>query len=227
MAKKPNTLPRTRGRIARRGPGRPPASEGRPTPREAILDAAHELFYRDSASSVGVDAIAKSAGVSKASLYQVFTDKRGLVEAYVRHRDAVFRAWFAERMQRAPDNPRERLLHVFDVARAFTLTPGYCGCAFINAAADARHAARTSHDTIPNPVLLAALAHKRSMRKMLAELCRAAGARTPEVIAAQLVALLDGLSVATMMNTDAREQGELFDALRLAAGVLIDVDRNV
>ena len=53
-------------------------------PRERILAAAGELFYRNGIRAVGVDAIAEAAGTNKMTLYRHFTSKDELVAEYLR-----------------------------------------------------------------------------------------------------------------------------------------------
>ena len=52
-----------------------------PPPRERILAAARELFYRRGIHAVGVDAIAEAAGTNKMTLYRHFTSKDVLIAA--------------------------------------------------------------------------------------------------------------------------------------------------
>jgi len=49
--------------------------------RQAILDAATQLFLRDGFDRSSVDEIAEAAGVSKRTLYDYFGDKAGLLQA--------------------------------------------------------------------------------------------------------------------------------------------------
>jgi TetR/AcrR family transcriptional repressor of mexJK operon len=64
---------------AKRAPGRP----SDPSKREALLEAARELLL-EKGPDVPMDAIALKAGVSKATLYARFTDRKALVEAVLR-----------------------------------------------------------------------------------------------------------------------------------------------
>src|SRR6202051_67859 len=52
-----------------------------PPPRERILAAARELFYRRGIHAVGVDAIAEAAGTNKMTLYRHFASKDALIAA--------------------------------------------------------------------------------------------------------------------------------------------------
>jgi TetR/AcrR family transcriptional repressor of mexJK operon len=63
-----------------------PAGPGRPkdlAKRQAILDAAKNLFVRNGYASTSMDAVAAEAGVSKLTVYSHFTDKETLFSAAV------------------------------------------------------------------------------------------------------------------------------------------------
>src|SRR3954454_13572368 len=53
-------------------------------PRERILTAASDLFYRNGIRAVGVDAIAAAAETNKMTLYRHFASKDELVAEYLR-----------------------------------------------------------------------------------------------------------------------------------------------
>src|SRR5262249_43935745 len=53
-------------------------------PRERILAAAGDLFYRQGIRAVGVEAIAEAAGTNKMTLYRHFDSKDELVAEYLR-----------------------------------------------------------------------------------------------------------------------------------------------
>jgi len=52
-------------------------------PRERILHAARELFYRDGINAVSVDAIASAAATNKMTVYRHFSSKDELIAAYL------------------------------------------------------------------------------------------------------------------------------------------------
>ncbi|MBN1685669.1 MAG: TetR/AcrR family transcriptional regulator [Spirochaetales bacterium] len=52
--------------------------------RDQILSAAEELFKKQGFKKTTIDDVANRAGVSKVTVYNHFTDKRGLIEASVR-----------------------------------------------------------------------------------------------------------------------------------------------
>src|ERR1700741_400881 len=55
-----------------------------PAPRERILTAAADLFYRQGIRAVGVEAIAEAARTNKMTLYRHFASKDELVAEYLR-----------------------------------------------------------------------------------------------------------------------------------------------
>ncbi len=74
-----NSLPRPLG------PGRPKDLEK----RQAVLDAAQELFLTQGFTATSMDSIAQAAGVSKLTVYSHFGDKEGLFRAAIEtHCDA-------------------------------------------------------------------------------------------------------------------------------------------
>ena len=75
-----------------------------PPPRERILAAARELFYRRGIHAVGVDAIAEAAGTNKMTLYRHFTSKDVLVAACLSELTQEFdAAWDALAVSHAGD----------------------------------------------------------------------------------------------------------------------------
>src|SRR5947207_2514323 len=111
------------------------ARAARPSARERLLAAANELFYNEGVHTVGIDRVIAHAGVAKASLYNTFGSKDELVRAYLAGRQQTRQ----ERIQRhlaRHENPRDKLLAVFDAQAETFALPGYRGCAFQNASAE-------------------------------------------------------------------------------------------
>ncbi len=70
----------------RRGPGRPSQeSEDGPGVREALLQAAGDLFARRGYAAVSLRAVAREAGATPAMVHYYFGDKSGLYQALLDH----------------------------------------------------------------------------------------------------------------------------------------------
>ena len=67
------------------------------------------------------------------SLYKYFPSKDDLIVAFLRKRDEDFRIWFVGQVNGKAENPKDKLLAVFDVLSEWMDIPEFRGCAFINA----------------------------------------------------------------------------------------------
>src|SRR5947207_13939850 len=74
-------------------------------PRERILAAAGELFYRHGIRAVGVESIADAAGTNKMTLYRHFKSKDELVAEYLRQEAAKAEASWAALEEQHPGHP--------------------------------------------------------------------------------------------------------------------------
>src|SRR5271163_5051635 len=108
----------------------------RPSPRERLLAASDELFYRNGVHSTGIDAVIEKAGVAKGSLYYIFGGKDELVAAYLRGRHDSWRRR-VESVQAYAGDPDAKILSIFDAIADLVSLPEFRGCPFRNAAAEA------------------------------------------------------------------------------------------
>jgi AcrR family transcriptional regulator len=186
-----------------------PTTAGRkPSARDRLLAAADELFYAEGVHTVGIDRVIERAGVAKASLYSSFGSKDGLIRAYLEARHLRRRERILAGLERY-DNPRDRLLGVFDVLAELVAATSFRGCPFYNASAESP----------PDGVVQQISDENRAWtRALFIDLARDAGARDPQALAAQLVVLYDGTSVGARMDRSAAAAG----AARTVAAALLD-----
>jgi len=175
--------------------------------RQRLLDAADKLFYSEGVHTVGIDRVIEEAGVAKGSLFYNFSGKDELIAAYLEGRDQRRRDRIA-RFQQGLDKPVDKLLAIFEALEEAVAEPGYKGCPFANANAEAR----------PGSVESTAL---RTFRDWLANamvsLCEEEGFARPEDVSARLCLLYDGAVAGS--NLDAQPQA-VSVAKELAAMVL-------
>lgn len=183
------------------------ADDGRGSARERLLAAAGDLFYREGVHTVGIDRIIEQAGVAKASLYNTFGSKDELVRAYLETRHASNTGTVLRAVERH-DDPRQRLLAVFDAQREMFSRPGFNGCAFASA----------TSETHTGTVGRAAAEYRAWFRRLFTELAAAAGAADPDALARQLHQLWDGASQSARMDGDPAAA----DVARAAAEALLD-----
>lgn len=128
----------------------------RPRPgsaRERLLAAAARLFYGDGINTTGVEAIAATAGVTKATLYNNFRSKDELVVAYLRGKLDDTRASLSD--HDAPSaSTAERVRAMFDALESDIAAGRFDGCPFAKAAvevpgnAEAMAIVRQHHDDV-------------------------------------------------------------------------------
>ncbi|WP_433219292.1 TetR/AcrR family transcriptional regulator [Dactylosporangium sp. CS-047395] len=177
------------------------------TPRERLLRTAAELFYAEGAAAVGVERLCKAAGVSKRSMYQLFTTKDEVIAESLRaFGPSTVAAYFPGPAADMP--PRERILHVFARLEEQAGTPSFHGCPFVNTAVELHDPAHEAAGV--------ALTFKKRLESYFHEHATALGATDPDLVAAQLTMLFDGAAVRAVMR--AEPLGGL--ALRTAAGIL-------
>lgn len=175
-------------------------------PRERIVAAARELFYRHGIRAVGVDAIAEAAGTNKMTLYRHFDSKDELVAEYLRGLAAEKNGvWTALEAAHAGDPKAELQAWLVEAARNVS-DPMSRGCALANAAVELpekQHPARCVIEQC-----------KQDSRNKLTALCRRAGAAQPELLADQLFMLFEGALVCTQSTGHAGPACNFIDAGR-------------
>ena len=179
------------------------------TARERLLAAANELFYKEGIHTVGIDRVIEHAGVAKASLYSTFGSKEELIREYLRGRAAVRQQRISERIARTED-PRERILAVFDLLGELATAPSFRGCAFVNASAEGPRER--------NKVTRVCEEMRTWLRALFTDLARDAGVAQPERLGVELVLLYDGATVGASMDHDPGRA----EVARSIAGRLLD-----
>ncbi|WP_406439924.1 TetR/AcrR family transcriptional regulator [Streptomyces sp. NBC_01613] len=152
--------------------------------KDRLLDAAAELFYRDGVS-IGVEALCRTAGVSKRSMYQLFASKDEVLAASLERRAPGYAAQLAP----GPDDagtPRERILYVFERAEALSTAPDYQGCPFLAALVELKNP--------DHPASVVARSAKERLKDAFQVQAELGGARDPELLARQLMLVFDGAS---------------------------------
>src|SRR5918992_3230321 len=175
--------------------------------RTRLLDAAAELFYREGVG-VGVEALCRAAGVSKRSMYQLFSSKDELVAASL---ERIAPEYAAALLPAADDGrpPRARILHVFERLEDLELAQGFRGCPFVAAAVQVK--------SPEHPASLVARRQKDALCSFFQHEAERGGAPDPAQLARQLTLVFDGASARSVV------QAQDLDGLAVAtAAALLD-----
>jgi AcrR family transcriptional regulator len=176
--------------------------------RARILETADRLFYGQGIRAIGVDTIAAEAGISKRTLYNYFPSKDELIVAYLSRR--------LRPMAVSDAPPAQQVLGFFDGLERTFSAHGFRGCPFVNAVAEIGEPTHAARDV--------AVAFKEERRRWFRDMVARAGARDPEVLATQLMLLVDGAIAAALVRGDpamARAARDAARSLLKAAGVRV------
>ncbi|TRO57400.1 TetR/AcrR family transcriptional regulator [Streptomyces sp. IB201691-2A2] len=103
--------------------------------RERLLRTAGQLFYAEGIHTVGVDRLVAEAKVTNATFYRHFRSKEDLAVAYIGSVDQAIRNQIDSLT--AADVPTDGILRGIGASLVEQIrSPGYRGCAFLNAAAE-------------------------------------------------------------------------------------------
>lgn len=175
--------------------------------RDRVRRAAYELFSREGARAVGVDAVIAKAGIAKMTLYRNFPSKDDLILDFLQHREELWtRNWLISEVKSRASTPGQRLLAIFDVFSEWFARPDFEGCAFLTLMIE--------FNDRDHPVYRASIQHLANIRHFVRDLAAGAGIEDPESFARQWHILMKGSIMAahegdTLAADRARELGEL------------------
>lgn len=153
--------------------------------RERILTTATELFSREGYRAVGTDTIIERSGVAKMTLYRHFAAKNDLICSYIEKTIEDLWTLFGQAINKHPDSPKEQLVTFFEMLALQVADPGFYGCSCLNAAVE--------FPQLDHPAHQLALQHKQDVRAHFLHLAEQAEVRHPDVLADQLLLLMNGM----------------------------------
>lgn len=163
--------------------------------RERLVRVAADRFYQHGFQAVGLDQVLEEVGITKQAFYKHFESKDELILAVLVHRDREdMKEWTEYFERRRGEDPRRRLLAVFDLLDEWFGRPDFRGCLFMNAA--------TEFPSPNDPIHKAATRHAESLFKELLQMAALAGAKDAEGLARQLMLLVAGAIAARHANGD-------------------------
>ncbi len=163
-------------------------------PHERIISAARELFCRHGIHATGIDRILAAAGASKMTLYSRFGSKEALIREVLAREGADWRAAFFATIA-AADTPMDSLRACVPALGQWYRSGRFFGCAFMNAIAE--------HDKAEHWLREIAADHHAQVLAVLGRLAGEAGLAEPEIVAKQVLLLIDGATAALLVTDDA------------------------
>ena len=166
-------------------------------PHERILLVARELFCRNGIHATGIDRILAEAGASKMTLYGRFGSKDALVREVLRQEGEAWRRMFFHAVEAHAPDAADRLHGVVPALRTWFEGERFYGCALMNAAAE--HVKGSGGEPWLREL---AAEHHAAVRAFLRDLAAAAGYAEPDLLARQVLLVIDGAIAALMVSGD-------------------------
>ena len=173
--------------------------------RQRLLNTATRIFYGEGIHSVGVDRIIAEAKVTRATFYRHFPGKEDLVLAYLQGADQAIRSQVDTAIAAGPPASDAVRAVAASIAQGIQ-SPGFRGCAFLNAVAE--------YPDPDHPVHKAVLAHRQWFLDTINTLMARIQETKAEPAARHFVLLRDGAMAA----------GCLFDPVLICETFLRGVD---
>jgi AcrR family transcriptional regulator len=151
--------------------------------RTRLLATASGIFYAEGIHSVGVDRILAEAQVTRATFYRHFPGKEDLVLAYLREADRAIRGQVDAATARGLP-PSDTLRAASESIAQGIRSPGFRGCAFLNAVAE--------YSDPDHPVHKAVLAHRQWFLGAVTDMLARVREESAEPAARHYVMLRDG-----------------------------------
>ncbi|MGI5520374.1 TetR/AcrR family transcriptional regulator [Micromonospora sp. CA-259024] len=155
--------------------------------RLRLLTTATRIFYAEGIHSVGVDRIIAEAKVTRATFYRHFPSKEDLILAYLREVHQMERGAVDAAIAANP-SPVDPLLAIAGSIAQSIQSPGFRGCAFLNAAAE--------YPDADHPVRQEIIAHRQWFLDTLTMLMAQVHEETADPAARHFVMLRDGAMAA-------------------------------
>jgi AcrR family transcriptional regulator len=162
--------------------------------RSRLLGTASRIFYAEGLHTVPVDRILDEAGTTRATFYRHFPGKEDLVLAYLEEADRHLRARLEE--TRAGHASAEDAVRAIAADIAADIgSPGFRGCAFLNAAVEYPDPAHPVHQRV--------VAHREWFLGVVTDLFAQIGDRLAEPAGRHFVMVRDGAMAAGCLSDPA------------------------
>lgn len=185
------------------------STEANPGPRDRLLRSARALTYEQGVN-VGIDAILEDASVARRSLYQHFGGKDELIAATLRASAEVDVQRYRDALESGGQNPRARLLAVFDTLDTTTSSKDFRGCRYT--------AAELSLPDPEHPAHAEVRTYKQRLHDLFQRELEILGHANPATAADELLMLVDGV----LINAVTRPETQPGQTARRLAELVLD-----
>jgi AcrR family transcriptional regulator len=163
--------------------------------RRRILESGYALFYRQGFNRVGVDEIARAAGVAKRTLYYHFRSKDELLASVLQRQHELALAQVRNWAEGLSGGAHEVFDSLFEDLAKWAAKPRYSGAGFTRVAMELA-------DLPGHPARAVARGHKAAIEQLIADVLARAGVQAPAESARETALLLEGAMALMLVHGD-------------------------
>lgn len=163
--------------------------------RLRILTAAQRQFFQRGFARVGMNDVAKSAGLTKRTLYLHFGSKDALLEAMLEHQRALSERTFRASFSQPATDPEEAVIRLFDNLVTWAGSQAYLGSGFTRLACELG-------DLPGHPAMRLARMHKATVEDLFAARLGDAGVVQPGLRARKIWMVMEGAMIMMLLHRD-------------------------
>jgi AcrR family transcriptional regulator len=180
--------------------------------RERIIRVASELFYKQGYNSTGINQIIAEADIAIGSLYNHFSSKNDLLQAYLVKEELDWFEGFENSVSKISE-PKEKILALIDYRKKLQETSKFAGCHFIKIVSEIGEG---------NPSVSGfARQHKEKQKEVIRTIVNEYAAQTkqadPDLLAENIFLLIEGAVITSTIN---RENDSFDHVKKLVQGLL-------
>ncbi|NML70386.1 TetR/AcrR family transcriptional regulator [Chryseobacterium sp. RP-3-3] len=166
--------------------------------QERIIRVASDLFYRQGFNSTGINQIIAEADIAIGSLYNHFTSKNDLLQAYLIKEETEWFKGFEEHSAKISE-PKQKILSLLDYRKKLQKSSKFGGCHFIKISAEVGDSSPVVSDFVKK--------HKGKQKEMIRTLVNGYAESKKEFDAdlttESIFLLIEGAVVSSTINKNA------------------------
>jgi AcrR family transcriptional regulator len=180
--------------------------------RRKIIDAAYDMFYRQGFNRTGVNEIAKTAGITKRTLYSHFESKDTLLETVLEQQHELGLSRIRQWADRQPGDLATAIETLFADLVKWSKKPRWTGSGFTRLAMELA-------DMPGHPARIMARKHKKAIEQCLSDVLLRFGYKDAAARALDLVILIEGTTALILLHGETEYANH---ALKAAKKLLAD-----
>ncbi|AZA80473.1 TetR/AcrR family transcriptional regulator [Chryseobacterium lactis] len=172
--------------------------------RERIIRVASELFYKQGFNSTGINQIIAEADIAIGSLYNHFSSKNDLLQAYLLKEEENWFEGFESSVINISE-PKEKILALVDYRKKLQQSSKFAGCHFIKIISEIGDS---------NPVVFDFVKKHKEKQKDLIKLLiincgETSSASEPDITTDNIFLLIEGAVVTSTINKNSDSFGQV------------------